>query len=182
METKKDPIIYTQHTIEGLIKKVCLEIRRHHEKLDDIVLIGILNKGWPLANRISNFFKTNHNTQIPVGSLDVTIYRDDLPSRNNFVTLKKTEIPANLTNKKVILIDDVLFHGRTTRAALNGLMDFGRPKSIELAVLFDRGDAFRELPIYARFLGKKIHLNPEEYINMKFLEIDGEDGIELLIN
>ena len=161
MSKTKETIAYTQHSINSLIKKVCQEIRRHHESLDDVVLIGILNKGWPLANRISKYFSTHYKTNLPVGALDVTLYRDDLPSRNDFITIKKTSIPTNLSNKKVILIDDVLFHGRTTRAALNGLMDFGRPKSIELAVLFDRGDAFRELPIYARFLGKKIHLNME---------------------
>ena len=111
-----------------------------------------------LANRLSHYIEGKINIQIPVGKIDVSLYRDDLLIRSDYVTMKESDIPFNIADKNLILVDDVLFQGRTVRAALNTLLDFGRPEKIELAVLIDRG--FRQLPIFAHYIGR--HLETEK--------------------
>ena len=156
-----------------LIDNLVTQIKTKHPNLDNIVLVGIIPFGSIIAQRIKR--KLNHTKSIPVGEIEIGLYRDDLPPRDEFVTLQNSDIPFDINNKTLILVDAVLFHGRRTRAALNGLTDFGRPNAIELAVLLDRGH--RKLPIQPNYIGNHIETKEEDTIDVKLVEIDGEDNI-----
>lgn len=151
------------------------EITEHNKGTSDIILVGIRTRGVPLANRLADLIREQEQTEIPVGILDITFYRDDLSLISSQPVLHRTELPVNVTHKKVILVDDVLFTGRTVRAALDALMDLGRPDSIQLAVLIDRGH--RELPIRADYVGKNVPTSKREVVHVKLTEIDGEDRV-----
>ncbi|MFW0967383.1 MAG: bifunctional pyr operon transcriptional regulator/uracil phosphoribosyltransferase PyrR, partial [Thermacetogeniaceae bacterium] len=144
----------------------------------DLVLIGIRRRGVPLASRLSERIKEIEGTSIPLGILDITLYRDDLSQLDYHPLVRKTEVPFSITGKKVVLVDDVLYTGRTVRAAMDALMDLGRPQLIQLAVLIDRGH--RELPIRADFVGKNVPTSRKEQINVSLLEIDGEDKVTIV--
>ncbi len=161
------------HAIHALADK----ITEQHPSLEGVVLVGILSAGYPVADRLKVAIEKKTGITLPIGKLDSSLYRDDLLSRGQFVTLRETDIPFNLTNKTLILVDDVLFSGRTIRASLNALSDFGRPASIELAVLIDRGH--RQLPIFANFIGKTLLTEKTDYIKVRLCEIDGEDEVVL---
>ncbi len=141
----------------------------------ELVLIGIQTRGIYLAKRVQNLIKELEGLDVPLGVLDITLYRDDLTAIGPKPLVKETRISFNLSNKTVILVDDVLFTGRTARAALDEIMDFGRPKSIQFLVLIDRG--YRELPIRADFVGKNIPTSREELVEVRLKEIDGEDEV-----
>ncbi len=167
-------IVLDADDIGRALTRISHEIIERNKGADDVVLLGIHSRGVPLARRIASRVSAVESTEVPAGALDITPYRDDLrlnPAR----TLMRTDIPTGgIDDKVVVLIDDVLFSGRTIRAALDALNDVGRPRSIQLAVLVDRGH--RELPIRADFVGKNLPTSLAERVSVRVAEIDGEDA------
>ena len=163
--------------IRRALVRISHEIIEKNEGLEDVVVIGIRTRGVPLAERITANLKEIEGEEILNGSLDITLYRDDLTTIAKQPIVHQTEIPFDITDKKVILVDDVLYTGRTVRAALDALMDLGRPDSIQLAILTDRGH--RELPIRSDYVGKNIPTSKDELISVNLKEIDGEDAVVL---
>ncbi len=155
--------------------RIAHEIVEETRGAGDLVLIGIQTRGVPLAQRIAGSIRGFESVPVPVGSLDISLHRDDLGRRGIRPLLHRSELPAGVTDKKVVLVDDVLYTGRTIRAALDALNDFGRPRRILLAVLVDRGH--RELPIRADFVGKNIPTRAEEQVHVLLLETDGRDEV-----
>lgn len=145
--------------------------------LSKLALLGIYTRGVPLAELLARQIEALERQQVPVGSIDITFYRDDL-DQINVRTPEKTSIPFDLTGKTVVLVDDVIYKGRTIRAALNAVSDYGRPEAIWLVVLVDRGH--RELPIHPDFTGKKLPTAKEEQVKVYLQDIDGRDGVELI--
>jgi pyrimidine operon attenuation protein/uracil phosphoribosyltransferase len=143
-----------------------------------VVLIGIQRRGVPMARRMANRIAEKTQREPQIGTLDINLYRDDLTRVASHPVVQKTEVPANIDDRDVVLVDDVLYTGRTIRAALDALCDFGRMRTIQLAVLIDRGH--RELPIEANFIGKKIATKDNEVVEVKLKEIDGEDAIYVM--
>jgi pyrimidine operon attenuation protein / uracil phosphoribosyltransferase len=176
-KTEKQTVILESDSISENITNIVKSIHKKHNNFKNLVFAGILSAGYPLANRIAKQIKKEYNAEIPVGKLDVALYRDDLLSRGKFVTIRESDIPFDLNGKTLVIVDDVLYNGRTIRAALNAMLDFGRPASIELAVLVDRGH--RELPIFANHIGSEIKTNKLDHITIKLYEIDGEDSVIL---
>ncbi len=159
------------------LTRISHEIIERNEGLDDVVIVGIRTRGVPLARRIVAKLEEIEGRDVQIGILDITLYRDDLTTIANQPIVHQTEIPFDITDKKVILVDDVLYTGRTVRSALDALMDLGRPKIIQLAILVDRGH--RELPIRADFVGKNLPTSQQEVISVNLEEIDGEDKVVL---
>ena len=163
--------------IRRALSRIGHEILERTEGASEVVLLGIPTRGVPLARRLAARLTQTEGIEVPVGSLDVTLYRDDLrlrPAR----TLGPTEVPeSGIDGKVVILVDDVLYSGRTVRAALDALGDLGRPRSVQLAVLVDRGH--RELPIRADFVGKNVPTGVDEDVRVLLREMDGEDAVEV---
>lgn len=151
------------------------EIIERNKGARDLVLVGIRTRGFPLAKRLAEEIREIEGASPPVGILDITLYRDDLSTIALQPVVRRTEIPVDVTGKKVILADDVLYTGRTVRAAMDALIDMGRPASIQLAVLVDRGH--RELPIRADYVGKNVPTSKREVISVNFKEVDGEDKV-----
>jgi pyrimidine operon attenuation protein / uracil phosphoribosyltransferase len=162
--------------IDRALTRIAHEILEHNKGCQDVVLVGIRTRGIHLARRLEEKLGAIEGERVPLGVMDVTLYRDDLRHRVDHPRVERTEIPLPLTGKHVILVDDVLFTGRTIRAALDGLMDFGRPQSIQLAVLVDRGH--RELPIRADYVGRNIPTALPEAVEVRLRE---EDGIEQVV-
>ncbi len=160
------------------ISRMTREVVEAEGGTDGFVLIGIRTRGVPLAQRLAAEIARTEGVQVPVGLLDITLYRDDLTTIASSPVLKKTEIAFAVENRNVILCDDVLFTGRTVRAAMDAILDFGRPRKILLAVLVDRGR--RELPIEAQYIGKKVATSATEIVSVTFKETDGEDDVWLL--
>ena len=146
--------------------------------MDDLILVGIRRRGVPLAERLAEIIKQIEGVQVPVGKLDITLYRDDLTALSDHPVVRGTDIPYDVTNKTVIFVDDVLYTGRTIRAAMDALMDMGRPHLIQLAVLIDRGH--RELPIRADYIGKNVPTAKKESIKVMLREIDNEEGVVIV--
>jgi pyrimidine operon attenuation protein/uracil phosphoribosyltransferase len=142
-----------------------------------LVLVGIQRRGVPLAHRIAAAVEENERVEIPVGALDITFYRDDLSLVAQQPVVKGTDLPFDLNGLTVVLVDDVLYTGRTIRAAMDALVDFGRPRIIRLAVLVDRGH--RELPIRADHVGKNVPTSREEIVRVHLIEVDGFDGVDI---
>ena len=157
--------------------RVSHEIIEKNKGVEDIVLIGIKRRGYPLAQRIAKCIADIEGVDIPVGSVDISLYRDDLQTINDAPRLNDKNLGVEVKGKKVVLVDDVLFTGRTARAALEAVIDAGRPKMIQLAVLIDRGH--RELPISADFVGKNIPTSRNELISVSLTEIDKEDSVKI---
>lgn len=155
-------------------KRIAHEIIERNEGADDVVIIGIPTRGRPFAERVAAALSEIEGREFAAGSVDIGMYRDDLDTRPR-TTIGPTELPENIDGKTVILADDVLYTGRTIRAALDALADLGRPGSVQLAVVIDRGH--RQLPIRADFVGKNIPTAATERILVRFNEIDGEDGV-----
>ena len=162
-------------TMKRAIPRITYEIIERHQGIENVVLIGIKTRGIFIAQRIAQRLKELENIEVPVGELDITLYRDDKKQELEEAELHDSNIPVSLEGKEVILIDDVLFTGRTIRAALDAIMDFGRPRRIGLAVLVDRGH--RELPVRADFVGKNIPTSTKEEIIVEMQELDGRDRI-----
>lgn len=177
MEIFEKNTIMDKDAINRSLTRIAHEIIEKNKGTDDLALIGIRRRGIPLAERLAQRIKQFEKKDIPVGKLDITLYRDDLTTLGDQPVVHNTEIPFDLVGKKVILVDDVLYTGRTVRAALDALIDLGRPLAIQLAVLVDRGH--RELPIRADFVGKNIPTSRKEIILVKVEEIDGLDKVIL---
>jgi pyrimidine operon attenuation protein/uracil phosphoribosyltransferase len=167
--------VMDEENIRRALYRLSHEITERNKGVSDLILVGIRTRGVPLAYRLAQFIKEHEAAEIPVGLLDITFYRDDLSLVANQPVLHRTEIPINITNKKLVLVDDVLYTGRTVRAALDALMDLGRPELIQLAVLIDRGH--RELPIRADFIGKNVPTSKREVIHVRLKETDHEDQV-----
>jgi pyrimidine operon attenuation protein/uracil phosphoribosyltransferase len=160
--------------IQRALTRVAHEIAERNEVSSEVVLIGVQRPGVPLARRLASLLSGIWGHPVPIGSLDVSMHRDDLDQRAA-PNVQPTEIPFDVTGKTVVLVDDVLFSGRTTRAAMDALNDFGRPKRIQLAVLVDRGH--RELPIKADFVGKNVPTSLNEIIAVRLAEMGGQDEV-----
>lgn len=175
---RKERKILSAEDISRVLQRLTHEILEKNEDPGEFVLIGIQTRGVYLAKRIQAAIKDIKNIEIPLGVLDITLYRDDLTAIGPNPVVKETKINFDLNDKKVILIDDVLFTGRTVRAALDEIMDFGRPKSIQLLALIDRGH--RELPVRADFVGKNIPTSRSESVEVKLREIDEKDEVAVV--
>ncbi len=165
-------------TIKRSLMRIAHEILEKNKGIKDLCLVGIRNRGAYLAKRLADCIKGIEGGDIPVGILDITLYRDDLTLIAAQPVVRKTEIGFDITDKNLVLVDDVLYTGRTVRAALDALVDFGRPKSIQLAVLIDRGH--RELPIRADYVGKNIPTSGSETIDVRLSEADGIDEVVIV--
>jgi pyrimidine operon attenuation protein/uracil phosphoribosyltransferase len=161
--------------IEKSLKRMAHEIVEKNRDGGNLVFIGIMRRGVTLARRLSRLVRDIAQVEVPIGALDITLYRDDLSEIASQPVLRKTEVPFTVKGSKVVLVDDVLFTGRTVRAALDAIIDLGRPCSIQLAVLLDRGH--RELPIRADFVGKNIPTSASELVEVKLTEDDGVDEV-----
>lgn len=171
-------IILTSEEIERALTRIAHEIIERNKGTTDLCLIGIQRGGVHLAKRIAQKIETFEKTKIPVGSLDISLYRDDLSLRKEAPVVRKTDIPFDINDKKIILVDDVLFTGRSIRAGLDAIMDMGRPAEIQLAVLIDRGH--RELPICAQYVGRTVPTSRDEMVEVKFREDGDEDRVILI--
>lgn len=172
-----EPVVILSTTaLERALKRMAHEIAERNESAKDIVLIGIQRGGVVLASRLAHLLQDILGQPVPFGSLDVSMHRDDIGT-NVAPDVQPTVIPFDVTGKTVVLVDDVLFSGRTTRAALDALHDFGRPQRVQLAVLIDRGH--RELPIKADFVGKNVPTSLRERANVQFRENGGQDIVTL---
>jgi pyrimidine operon attenuation protein/uracil phosphoribosyltransferase len=160
------------------ITRIAHEILEKNKGTEDLVLIGIRTRGVPLAERLAAKIEEIEGVKLPTGILDITLYRDDLSTVAQQPIVHRTEIPFDITGKKVVLVDDVLYTGRTVRAALDALIDLGRPLQIQLAIMIDRGH--RELPIRADFVGKNLPTSKDEVVDVNFKEIDEKDAVLLL--
>ena len=169
--------IMTADEIRRATIRLSHEIVEKQAGTDGLLLIGIQRRGVPLARRIAAAILENEGVDVPVGALDITFYRDDLSLVAQQPVVKGTELPSGIDGRTVILVDDVLYTGRTIRAAMDALVDFGRPRAIRLAVLVDRGH--RELPIRADHVGKNVPTSREELVRVHLDETDGEDGVEI---
>ncbi len=163
--------------MERIISRIAHEIIEKNKGTENLCVVGIQRGGVHLAKRLANRIKDIENVDIAVGSLDISLYRDDIGIRKEQPVVRKTEIPCDITDKKIVLVDDVLFTGRSIRAAMDALMDFGRPAQIQLAVLIDRGH--KELPIRADYVGKNIPTSMSESIEVQLEEEGLEDRVLL---
>lgn len=170
-----DKLIADASSIERTVARIAHEILEKNRGVEDLALIGIQTRGVVLAERIVKAIELISQKKVPMGVLDINLYRDDLTRVSEQPVIKKTDISFDLDNKIIVLVDDVFYTGRTIRSALDALVDFGRPKRIELAVLIDRGH--RELPIRADFVGKNIPTNENEIVHVCFTETDGKDEV-----
>jgi pyrimidine operon attenuation protein / uracil phosphoribosyltransferase len=166
-------VIMTAEDMRRSLARMAHEMVERNPSLENLILVGMRTRGVPLAKRLAENILHFENIRIPVGALDISLYRDDLNSRQP--SIKPTDIPANIAGKTVVLVDDVLYTGRSTRAAMDALIDLGRPDVIQLAVLIDRGH--RELPIRADYVGKNIPTAIDEDVQVKVHEVDGSDQI-----
>ena len=170
--------ILDKESINRAIRRIAHEILEKNKGTKDLCLIGIRNRGVYLAQRLNECIQDIEHKDIPVGILDITLYRDDLTLISSQPVVHKTEIDFDITDKNIVLVDDVFYTGRTVRSALDALIDLGRPKTIQLAVLIDRGH--RELPIRPDYVGKNIPTSQKETIEVHFLEPDGKDEVVIV--
>ena len=159
MAKPTEKIVMNQNEIDRALKRMAQEILEKNSGAKELVFIGVLEGGVPIARILADIIQNSENVKIPLGAIDISFYRDDLSIRGKNISPKKSEINFSIDGKTVVLIDDVLFHGRTARAALDALNDYGRPARVQLAVLIDRG--YRELPIQPDYCGKKISVSPD---------------------
>jgi len=164
--------------IRRALVRIAHEVIEKNHGPDDLVFIGIYTRGVPLAARIARYVKGVEDVDVPVGSLDIGPYRDDLIYLESPPQLRPSDIPSGITDKRVLLVDDVLYTGRSIRAAMDALVDFGRPKRIQLAVLVDRGH--RELPVRADYVGKNVPTSRKEEIAVRLQEVDGRDEVAIV--
>ncbi|MCZ0703358.1 pyrimidine operon attenuation protein/uracil phosphoribosyltransferase [Natronobacillus azotifigens] len=179
---KQKAVLLDQSAINRALTRIAHEILERNKGVDNLMLVGIKTRGVPLAKRLQTKIFEIEGVNVPIGEIDITLYRDDLShvSSNKEATLHNTNIEAHITGKKVILVDDVLYTGRTVRAAMDGVIDQGRPSQIQLAVLIDRGH--KELPIRADYIGKNIPTSQEEVIVVTLNETDGDDQVSIYEN
>ena len=173
------PVVMDADRMGRTLTRIAHEILERSRGIDELALVGIRRRGVPLAKRIAAIIKDINHHDVPTGALDITLYRDDLMGASVGITplVRKTEIPFSIDGRTIVLVDDVLYTGRTTRAALDALTDFGRPKWIQLVALVDRGH--RELPIKADYVGKNVATSRQESVQVRLRELDGVDEVIL---
>src|SRR5688500_10466233 len=173
------PHVMAADRMSRALTRMAHEILARNRGLDEIALVGIRTRGVPLARRLARSLREINGDDVPTGALDITLYRDDLMRHpvGPQPVVRRTEIPFSIDDRKILLVDDVLYTGRTTRAALDALIDFGRPRGIQLIVLVDRGH--RELPIKADYVGKNLPTSPEESVQVCLQETDNRDEVVL---
>jgi pyrimidine operon attenuation protein/uracil phosphoribosyltransferase len=173
------PIVMDADRIGRTLARIAHEILERNKTVDDLALVGVRRRGVPLARRIALTLRDITGQDMPTAALDITLYRDDLMRHavGPQPVVGRTEIPFSIDDKRILLVDDVLYTGRTTRAALDALTDFGRPKAIQLIVLVDRGH--RELPIKADYVGKNLPTSPEQSVQVRLMETDNVDEVVL---
>ena len=174
---KVKSILLDDKAIQRTLVRISHEIIEKNKGVEDIVLVGIKRRGAPLAERLAKLIEQFEGIKVPVGSVDITLYRDDLSTLSDMPSINSKEIAVEIKDKKVIIVDDVLYTGRTARAAIDAIFDNGRPKVIQLAVLIDRGH--RELPIRADYVGKNIPTSKNELISVELMEIDDNDSVKI---
>ena len=162
-----------------VIRRMAGEIVERNGGTADLLFVGIRTRGVPLAEALASQIREMEGAEIPRGILDINLYRDDLSTVANYPVVKESRLPGPIDDQIVVLCDDVLFTGRTIRAALDALVDYGRPRSVRLVVLVDRG--LRELPIQPDIVGQQVTTTPEEQVEVRFAEIDGSDGVEVFV-
>jgi pyrimidine operon attenuation protein/uracil phosphoribosyltransferase len=174
------PVVMDADRIGRTLTRIAHEIVERNKGIEDLALVGVRTRGVHLATRLAHTLKAITGDDIPTGALDITLYRDDLMRKTvgPQPLVRMTDIPFSIDNRKILLVDDVLYTGRTTRAALDALIDFGRPLAIQLIVLVDRGH--RELPIKADYVGKNLPTAADESVQVRLQESDGVDEVELI--
>ena len=179
MPDSTSAVVMDADRISRTLTRIAHEIVERHKGVDQVALIGIRTRGVHIARRLARTLRDITSTDVPTGALDITLYRDDLmrTAVGPQPVVRRTEIPFSIDDQKILLVDDVLYTGRTTRAALDALIDFGRPKAIQLIVLVDRGH--RELPIKADYVGKNLPTSSEESVQVRLAESDGLDEVVL---
>jgi len=175
MVLKEKAEIVDADGLRRIVTRIAHEIVERNRGVDDLVLVGIKRRGVPLAERLARHIGEFEGQAPAQGSLDITLYRDDLSTVSHQPVVGTSEIPVDIAGKVVVLVDDVLYTGRTVRAAMDALIHIGRPRLIQLAVVIDRGH--RELPIRADFVGKNVPTSKKEVIGVKLAEVDGEDSV-----
>jgi len=170
-----DRVILSGVDLQRALARIAHEIIEHNRGVERIVLIGIRTRGVTIAKRLSLKFHELEGVHVPQGELDITLYRDDLAQRRHQPPLGPSDVPVSLTDRQIVLVDDVIFTGRTVRAALNAVMDYGRPRSVQLAVLIDRGH--RDLPIRPDYVGKNVPTALDEEVQVRLEETDGVDEV-----
>jgi pyrimidine operon attenuation protein/uracil phosphoribosyltransferase len=170
--------IMTPEDMRRTLARIAHEIIERNKVLGRLILVGMHTRGVPLAERLAANIANYEGLSIPVGALDISLYRDDLSSLELQPIVQLTDIPVNIDGKSVVLVDDVLYTGRSIRAAMDALIDLGRPLDIQLAVLIDRGH--RELPVRADYIGKNIPSSRDEDIQVQLKEVDGVDGVTII--
>jgi pyrimidine operon attenuation protein / uracil phosphoribosyltransferase len=173
------PVVLDADRISRSLTRIAHEILERNRGVDELALVGIRTRGVPIAKRLAHAIRDINGHNVPTGALDITLYRDDLMRHavGPQPLIRRTEIPFSIDDKKILLVDDVLYTGRTIRAALDALIDFGRPKAIQLVVLVDRGH--RELPIKADYVGKNVPTSVTESVQVHLTEVDGRDEVEI---
>jgi pyrimidine operon attenuation protein/uracil phosphoribosyltransferase len=166
--------------IDRTLTRIAHEIVERNRGVEELALVGIRRRGVPLARRLAAIIKSINQHEVPTGALDITLYRDDLMRHavGAQPVIHRTEIAFSIDDRRILLVDDVLYTGRTIRAALDALIEFGRPKNIQLVVLVDRGH--RELPIKADYVGKNLPTSPTQSVQVRLHEVDGRDEVEIL--
>ena len=173
----ENAVIMDEQAIGRALKRIAHEILEKNKGLDDVALIGIVRRGAPLAARLAELITRFEGSRPPVGTVDITFYRDDLSLLAEEPVVHGSEVPFDVTGKKIILVDDVLYTGRTCRAAIDAIFDLGRPAEVQLAILIDRGH--RELPFRPDYIGKNVPTARSEQVQVELLEIDGNDHVHL---
>ena len=173
------PVVMDANRMGRTLARIAHEILERGHGLDDLALVGIRTRGVPIARRLAGIIKEISQRDVPTGALDITLYRDDLMRHavGAQPVVRSTEIPFSIDDRRILLVDDVLYTGRTIRAALDALIEFGRPRSIQLVVLVDRGH--RELPIKADYVGKNIPTSTTQSVHVHLAEVDGRDEVEV---
>ena len=171
------PQVMDADRMSRALTRIAHEILERNRGTSELALVGIRRRGVPLARRLASALREINGDEVPTGALDITLYRDDLMRQpvGPQPVLRRTEIPFSIDDRRILLVDDVLYTGRTIRAALDALIDFGRPRAIQLIALIDRGH--RELPIKADYVGKNIPTSPSESVQVRLLEVDGVDEV-----
>jgi pyrimidine operon attenuation protein/uracil phosphoribosyltransferase len=175
--TSKDNLAMPGQEVDLTLERLTKEILARHQNLEDLVLVGIRTGGAFLAQRLADKILQHTSRAVRVGVLDITLYRDDWTQLSHKPLVGKTELPGSIDGQEVVLVDDVLFTGRTVRAALDALIDYGRPRRIELVVLVDRGG--RELPIHADYIGQTVELAPKQRVNVYLQEMGRPDAVAI---
>jgi len=172
-------VLMNASQMERTLKRMALQIWEEFEDLSDVLIVGIKTRGVPIAQRLRDYVREFSGHEVPIGEVDITFYRDDLSLVSEAPKVKGSDLPFSLDDRRVLLVDDVLYTGRTVRAALDQLFEFGRPRMVKLAVLVDRG--WRELPIHADFVGRSITTTENQIVKVQFPETDDVPSPQVLV-